>query len=782
MNRVAVLDASIDFHQNALNLCHAGHPDQFVLLISLTTALLECFKRGGRDADSEESTKLHRSALQRWPSDHPDRYSPLVNLANCLSMCLGHSGQIDDLDKSIQYYQEALDLCTDGHADRPLLLSKLAFCLCTRFKQYGQLHDLNHSITLHHEALVLNPKGHPNRSSTLSNLVNALLTRFQHDCKVEDLKESIKCHWEALRLRPVGHIDRPSSLTNLANALLANFEHSGKEEDLRISISNHGKALDLCPEGHHDRSAALGALGHAYFTRFRLSRLSDDFEQSIQLLELATAHTFSSVLVRLEAARKWAEYARSHTHYSTLNAYSTAMLLLQRAFSVSPTLSTQRTFLLQNTKYKALALDAASFAIAEGKRDEAVELLEQGRTLLWSQMRGFRTPLEWLSGTNKDLADRFKRVSRQLENLVTSNSNTDRPVSGSHMFSSNTEQQSFDEMLNLKHQLLDHQEEAISEIRRIPGFESFLAATPFKVLQRPATEGPVIVVNHCKHRSDALIILDREDLPVDRVVSKVVDKLNELGIAEGSRIWWCTTSLLSALPFHAAGPFEDTNGTMAYLLDKYVSSYTPTLGALINARLDGVRGEPTVLVIGDTSLRSAKQEIRNIRNCGISTKLLIDKKASRDAVITALPGTEWAHFTCHGNMDPEPFNSLLKLPSGGLTLLDIVRANLPEAEFAFLSACHSAEIAHDSVYDEVLHLAAAMQFSGFRSVIGSMWELLDEDRPLFAKAVYAYMCDCDEGDVRYKRAATGLRKAALDLRAREGLATERWVNLIHIGD
>lgn len=52
-------------------------------------------------------------------------------------------------------------------------------------------------------------------------------------------------------------------------------------------------------------------------------------------------------------------------------------------------------------------------------------------------------------------------------------------------------------------------------------------------------------------------------------------------------------------------------------------------------------------------------------------------------------------------------------------LLDIVRRQLPSAEFAFLSACHTAELAEESLADEVLHLAAAMQFCGFRSVVGT---------------------------------------------------------------
>jgi len=42
------------------------------------------------------------------------------------------------------------------------------------------------------------------------------------------------------------------------------------------------------------------------------------------------------------------------------------------------------------------------------------------------------------------------------------------------------------------------------------------------------------------------------------------------------------------------------------------------------------------------------------------------------------------------------------------------------AEFAFLAACHTAELKNGSPVDEALHPTAAVQFRRFRSVIGTM--------------------------------------------------------------
>ncbi|KAF8436580.1 hypothetical protein L210DRAFT_3647893 [Boletus edulis BED1] len=62
----------------------------------------------------------------------------------------------------------------------------------------------------------------------------------------------------------------------------------------------------------------------------------------------------------------------------------------------------------------------------------------------------------------------------------------------------------------------------------------------------------------------------------------------------------------------------------------------------------------------------------------------------------------------------------LALHEGHLTIQQIIGCDLENPEFAYLSACHTTVGDEDSP-DEVIHLASAMQFVGFRSVIGMMW-------------------------------------------------------------
>ena len=59
-------------------------------------------------------------------------------------------------------------------------------------------------------------------------------------------------------------------------------------------------------------------------------------------------------------------------------------------------------------------------------------------------------------------------------------------------------------------------------------------------------------------------------------------------------------------------------------------------------------------------------------------------------------------------------------------------------EFAYLSACHTT-VGDEESPDEVIHLAAAMQFVGFRSVIGTMWAVGDGETNEITSTFYKHM-------------------------------------------
>ena len=186
----------------------------------------------------------------------------------------------------------------------------------------------------------------------------------------------------------------------------------------------------------------------------------------------------------------------------------------------------------------------------------------------------------------------------------------------------------------------------------------------------------------------------------------------------------------------------------------------------------------------DEFMPRAWGEISLIRRLNTTVTTLVSKKATPSAVVERLQDHRFAHFSCHGILEMgKPFDASFKLYQGQrLTLLEIIRSRLPSAEFAFLSACHTAELTEESIADEGLHLSAAVQYSGFRSVVGTMWSMADIDGQVLARHFYASVfSERWQGVPYYERTAEALRDAVQELRRKTNMSTERWVNFVHYG-
>ena len=70
------------------------------------------------------------------------------------------------------------------------------------------------------------------------------------------------------------------------------------------------------------------------------------------------------------------------------------------------------------SNYETLPLDCASYQVHTGQLQSAVETLERGRALIWSEMRGLRSSIDQLRASDPDLADRFAAVNQDLEVLT----------------------------------------------------------------------------------------------------------------------------------------------------------------------------------------------------------------------------------------------------------------------------------------------------------------------------------------------------------------------------
>jgi tetratricopeptide (TPR) repeat protein/CHAT domain-containing protein len=819
LGKMEDLEEAILSHHQALTLCPPGHVNRSSSLMNLANALLTRFEQSGKIEDLEDAISSHRQALALLPSGHPERSSSLMNLAIALTTRFKQSGRIEDLEDAISSFRETLTLCPLGHPHHSHSLMNLANALSTRFEQSGQMVDLEAIITSRRETLALCPPGHPNHSSSLMNLANALLTRFKQLGRMEDLDDAIPSYRETLTLRPPGHPDRLSSLMNLTNALWTRFKQLGKMEDLEDMISSSRETLTHCSPGHPERSSLFMNLAIALSARFEQLDKMEDLEESFTLYERAANDLSSSPQLRLGAAMNWAAEARLYHHTSIICAYSVSFQILNHCLISYPSVESQQTFLATARIPRSLASDAASAAINTGDLETAVELLEQGRLILWSKMEQYRHPLDQLRQVDRELADRLQTLSIEREHISVSSS------SRSGLLDSEGHMVVLDAQIRRNRVLSEDWETVVERVREIKGFSNFLRAVPFATLQAAAVEGPVILINISNHRSDAIILhINRPPLlvplpgvrpnhlnylteqltlargsgagaarskdipPILRalwrdIVSPIVDQLAGIGVPEKSRIWWCPTSKLSGLPLHAAGPYRPAQKN---LLDVYTSSYTTTLSALIRARSNTSSQfvVPKLLVVGQPSeaLLNVEAEIDNLRQLGDFVDVLVGAEANHDKVLRGLQQHSWAHFACHGHLGEvtQPFRASFELHGGSsLTLLELIQAKLPNAELAFLSACHSAEGGFITP-DEPIHLAAALQFCGFRSVVGTLWAMADEDGPTISKEFYKYMFRTSGNKANFKDSAEALNVAIRAMR-KNRVPLERWIFFVHIG-
>ena len=249
--------------------------------------------------------------------------------------------------------------------------------------------------------------------------------------------------------------------------------------------------------------------------------------------------------------------------------------------------------------------DAAGWAIQAGNLENAVELLEQGRSILWSQSLQLRTDLTRLRLVNEDLASRLDGVRTALDQP--------RAIYGTLEGDYAKADWNQEFVASRQRELARQWDDLIKQVRNLPGLESFLAATPFSRLREASSGGPVVVVNISNRRCDALVItavgvrlcilpgltadectrrantlLETLYTPAvwdeaaqlnrirvlfstlswlwDTICSPVLEDLQNHHDPQGDlttrdgvmpRLWWCPTGPLTVLPLHAAGRYAD---------------------------------------------------------------------------------------------------------------------------------------------------------------------------------------------------------------------------------
>ncbi|KAH8978823.1 CHAT domain-containing protein [Lactarius akahatsu] len=871
-----LLDQVIECLRDAVKMCPPGsHPVLFALARTLCTRFIIAHSND----DYEEATTILETILDpNLPGKFPDSIQALAS--SFVTMLAYRRSSIsknpEDTEMTISRLRAELSLSSIDEGLRLNVTNSLSILARRRFRDYGlaesreeansylsQVVDLLSSQNLakseeyvaesgavletystaviqqkiqHVKGLISNTApGTEHHKRLLRGLVDQYRIKFSRTNDISDIEESIKYGWLWLDLTHVNEPWRinPLPSRSLSEVLLLAFRHTNKTDYLNESIILDYDILKL-KSARAEHFHTILRLVPSLLTRSQLLGRREDPHEAVRLMSLAVDNQYANEPDRFRLSCNWALIARRIRHSSVPTAYKTSISLMQRSLSFAPTVSIQHARLVEmSDQCQSMPLDYASYQIDLGRFEEAVETLEQGRALLWSEMRGLRTPIAQFVEEDSPLAKRFSGINQELEAMTVSITPSGRPEMEDGIAQGGDWMDPFGRLVVKRQKLMEERDALVTQIQGQPESEGFLKAPSFTTLRSAASRGPVILINHCRWRSDILIVfhnslpcaiptandfyirankLQNELVEARKhgldsgkyqdalssvlkglyklVGEPVIKRFRLLGVPEQSRIWWCPTSVFCSLPLHAMGPISSSDTPDRYFSDLYISSYTPSLFALIESRKASTQtlDKPLLLLIAqpDDSLPGVKGEIKVIGKLEerVTVTSLVSSEATLSSVVDGLRCSRLAHFACHGVLEAgKPFEASFKLHEGSrLTLLDIVRSRLPDAEFAFLSCCHAAEITEESIADEGIHLTAAMQYCGFRSVVGTMWEMADTDGRDLAKSFYKSLFSSERPGVPYyERTAEALRDATRKLREKRGISLERWVNFVHYG-
>ncbi|KAI9444063.1 hypothetical protein H4582DRAFT_2071659 [Lactarius indigo] len=457
---------------------------------------------------SEVSISRFRTLLNSSALDGPFRLLLTKVLARQTRERSRHYSLAESLEEANSYASQAVDLSTSQSLEKSR--EDLIDLVIVNRNSVGKhsMERTTEKIQLLEELLSNTPPGTLHHKLLLMVLGEWYQSKYYHTNDISDIEESIK-HSRSLldATHPRDHWHwRTVSLASLRNILFLAFEKTSKTNYLDESIAIGYEILELTSaQGIHFH--VIQTLVSSLLTREQLLGRREDILEAIRLMSMGVDNQYVREPNRFRLSCEWAILARSIDHPSTLTAYKNAMSLVEKSLSFAPTISTQHTRLVKmGEDGQTMPLDYASFQIKLGRFEEAVETLEQGRALLWSEMRGLRTPMVQLIEEDSPLAKRFAEINQELEAVTISVTPSAMLETEEGVSQSGDGMDPFGQLVVKQRKLVEERDKLISQIRGRPGMEGFLKAPSFTSLRSAASRGPVIIINHCEWRSDILII------------------------------------------------------------------------------------------------------------------------------------------------------------------------------------------------------------------------------------------------------------------------------------
>ncbi|GGV03483.1 hypothetical protein GCM10010260_45260 [Streptomyces filipinensis] len=409
------LDDAVAITRVALSLIPEGDPRTADYLTALAGQLRVRAERGFSVEDLDEAITLGRAAVARAGTDRSharEGSHGLINLSGALGTRFAWFGALSDLREAIDVSRAAVAAAHSGN--RALCLSNLGANLQRLFVWSQEPADLDAALETARAAVEACLRSDQDRKRYLANLAALLSMRVTLGTGPSgDLDEAIAASLAALELTPVGHEDRPRWLAGRALMLRSRAERDRAATEAAEAVTLAQTALDELPAVHADRGQLLSVVASCLDLHAELAASPADARRAIGLWSEAAELAASPVMARITSARAAAYAAASlepgGTAAADLYAKAVSLLPLVASRAIERRSQEQR---LQSVV--DVAGDAAACALATDRAERAVELLEQGRNLIWNQTLDAHDDFADLRAHHPELADRLRAVSLGL--------------------------------------------------------------------------------------------------------------------------------------------------------------------------------------------------------------------------------------------------------------------------------------------------------------------------------------------------------------------------------
>lgn len=679
------------------------------------------------------------------------------------------SNELEYLEQAITAYEKAAELS----GNNPIFLTNVGSSLRARNSISGEETDLDRSIAVLREA-VEGSKGGFGEELAWMSLANSLSQRFRRSKSVSDIDEAIQAYSYTAKGKSLRA--RQGATIGWARSLLEKFDIQPNQKLLKeaIKLLEQWQLEELPPQVQPTFAITL-ADAYALMPKQDSARVSSLYRHAID-----SGRVFD-LDVALAATSSWMESCFIQQDWQEASEVGEiALMLINEILDITLNLGNKNRWLKMIGDLPAQC--AYAFA-KQGSMEQAVSAIEGSRARIMSESLDLgRRDLERLPELGYGrLYDEFKSLAAQLREteFETSNSLYRQELAVANRAG-----------------VENRFQQVLQEIRQISGYEDVLDRDSIHTLTTACTARPLVYLLTTKAGGLAIVVyllnkklrfgsvwlpeLRQEDFHKHLGFEELTDAQTYLGAFLGYRrdphgywerwkdtlnqtcIWMGHVAIeklsselpkqvsksgitlipcgyLSLLPWHAARLMSGD-----YVSSVFPIAYSPNARAL--ARYREPPPNSKLLIVADP------QPVSSIRLPFVDYEVSQTLKAWTEENCTVVKTTEATvvkvtdilaaygvfHFVGHAHANIiEPVRSGLQMAQDQVLTVDMLADQKIDLQLAILSACETAVPGLESV-NELVSLPTALVQVGCRSVIGSMWLVLDQASALLIGEFHRY--------------------------------------------